>query len=105
MIPFCGTFPKDSKSTALGLLGIYIYSVCVCLISLRHDIPWDPIPWFWYTFQGGEPRGGRRHHHGHFFSHRHGRIEALPRRRLAESGGICTTLQVGDGLGFLRPGV
>ena len=24
MIPFCGTFPKDSKSTALGLLGIYI---------------------------------------------------------------------------------
>ena len=47
MIPFCGTFPKDSKSTALGLLGyiyiftsiyncvyiyvcIYIY-VCVCV--------------------------------------------------------------------------
>ena len=25
MIPFCATFPKDSKSTALGLLGIYIY--------------------------------------------------------------------------------
>ena len=22
MIPFCGTFPKDSKSTALGLLGL-----------------------------------------------------------------------------------
>ena len=26
MIPFCGTFPKDSKSTALGLLGIYIHT-------------------------------------------------------------------------------
>ena len=25
MIPFCGTFPKDSKSTALGLLGFFIY--------------------------------------------------------------------------------
>ena len=57
------------------------------------------------SHQGGEPSWGRHHHHGHLFGGRHGRFEGLPRRRLAGSGGICTTLQVGDAVGFRRPGV
>ena len=34
MIPFCGTFPKDSKSTALGLLGICKYVIDINLYAL-----------------------------------------------------------------------
>ena len=35
MIPFCGTFPKDSKSTALGLLGNV---VLFCFLSRQRNL-------------------------------------------------------------------
>ena len=57
MIPFCGTFPKDSKSTALGLLGyIYIYIdlqlciyICVYIymcVCVRFCLAFDNKLWF-----------------------------------------------------------
>ena len=44
MIPFCGTFPKDSKSTALGLLGIamFVYQRVMGLKSFPHGLGTAP---------------------------------------------------------------
>ena len=71
MIPFCGTFPKDSKSTALGLLGIYIYVLSIHSIlfynvlymsTYAHQYRYCSKICFWWTLAdsgGTTPRTPR----------------------------------------------